>query len=284
MLSLSPGLLSSGLHVDLAIVGCSDTDGEQAYNLDGEEVWYADFVNKRGVDPQPSFIDHISYVEGAYTQAEVNQQICRSSLKTGLEAIKDIPLENGKEKMLSPESLEKDGVELERVHQITFLGVTVDDTINWKAHIENVQTKVARSFIHSHLEYTPRSGEKISCVVEHASLSKPLVTDWETKTGQGKTIHSLGSSSGSEISDSSEIRRRAVEFYLDPFNSELKDFPDLQSGFFSGLPRVNAEANKKLEGQLTMKERYTDEYAEWKSSWDRWSLCGFLQILLACDL
>nr|XP_040027051.1 H-2 class II histocompatibility antigen, E-S beta chain-like [Gasterosteus aculeatus aculeatus] len=31
---------------------------------------------------------------------------------------------------------------------------------------------------HSHLEYTPRSGEKISCVVEHISLSKPLVTDW----------------------------------------------------------------------------------------------------------
>uniref|UniRef100_A0A4W6C3Q2 Ig-like domain-containing protein n=1 Tax=Lates calcarifer TaxID=8187 RepID=A0A4W6C3Q2_LATCA len=32
--------------------------------------------------------------------------------------------------------------------------------------------------IHSHLEYTPRSGEKISCVVEHASLKEPLVTDW----------------------------------------------------------------------------------------------------------
>ncbi|KAM7376882.1 hypothetical protein PAMA_013582 [Pampus argenteus] len=33
--------------------------------------------------------------------------------------------------------------------------------------------------IHSHLEYTPRSGEKISCVVEHASLKEPLVTDWD---------------------------------------------------------------------------------------------------------
>uniref|UniRef100_A0A668SDH0 Ig-like domain-containing protein n=1 Tax=Oreochromis aureus TaxID=47969 RepID=A0A668SDH0_OREAU len=31
---------------------------------------------------------------------------------------------------------------------------------------------------HSHLEYKPRSGEKISCVVEHASLSEPLITDW----------------------------------------------------------------------------------------------------------
>ncbi|XP_042257860.1 DLA class II histocompatibility antigen, DR-1 beta chain-like [Thunnus maccoyii] len=33
--------------------------------------------------------------------------------------------------------------------------------------------------IQSHLEYTPRSGEKISCMVEHASLQEPLVTDWD---------------------------------------------------------------------------------------------------------
>uniref|UniRef100_A0A668SYH5 Ig-like domain-containing protein n=1 Tax=Oreochromis aureus TaxID=47969 RepID=A0A668SYH5_OREAU len=31
---------------------------------------------------------------------------------------------------------------------------------------------------HSYLEYTPRSGENISCVVEHVSLSEPLITDW----------------------------------------------------------------------------------------------------------
>ncbi|KAF4109765.1 H-2 class II histocompatibility antigen, E-S beta chain-like [Onychostoma macrolepis] len=33
--------------------------------------------------------------------------------------------------------------------------------------------------IHSHLEYTPKSGEKISCVVEHASSTKPIITDWD---------------------------------------------------------------------------------------------------------
>ncbi|XP_063325245.1 class II histocompatibility antigen, B-L beta chain-like isoform X2 [Pelmatolapia mariae] len=32
---------------------------------------------------------------------------------------------------------------------------------------------------HSHLEYTPRYGEKISCMVEHASLREPLITDWD---------------------------------------------------------------------------------------------------------
>uniref|UniRef100_A0A667XML7 Ig-like domain-containing protein n=1 Tax=Myripristis murdjan TaxID=586833 RepID=A0A667XML7_9TELE len=33
--------------------------------------------------------------------------------------------------------------------------------------------------IHSHLEFTPRSGEKISCMVEHISLSDPVIRDWD---------------------------------------------------------------------------------------------------------
>ncbi|KAM4714228.1 H-2 class II histocompatibility antigen, E-S beta chain-like isoform 2-T2 [Anableps anableps] len=32
--------------------------------------------------------------------------------------------------------------------------------------------------VHSTLEYTPRSGEHISCRVEHASLKEPLITAW----------------------------------------------------------------------------------------------------------
>ncbi|XP_061565960.1 H-2 class II histocompatibility antigen, E-S beta chain-like [Cololabis saira] len=32
---------------------------------------------------------------------------------------------------------------------------------------------------HSHLEYTPRSGEKISCVVHHVSLKEALKIDWD---------------------------------------------------------------------------------------------------------
>ncbi|KAF5904298.1 MHC class II beta chain, partial [Clarias magur] len=32
--------------------------------------------------------------------------------------------------------------------------------------------------VHSHLEYTPESGEEISCVVEHASFKKPMSYKW----------------------------------------------------------------------------------------------------------
>ncbi|XP_051760010.1 H-2 class II histocompatibility antigen, E-S beta chain-like isoform X2 [Ctenopharyngodon idella] len=34
--------------------------------------------------------------------------------------------------------------------------------------------------IHSELEYTPKSGEKISCVVEHASSTQPIVKEWDS--------------------------------------------------------------------------------------------------------
>lgn len=33
--------------------------------------------------------------------------------------------------------------------------------------------------IHSYLEYNPKSGEEISCMVEHVSLSEPLVQRWD---------------------------------------------------------------------------------------------------------
>nr|XP_009302413.1 rano class II histocompatibility antigen, A beta chain-like [Danio rerio] len=33
--------------------------------------------------------------------------------------------------------------------------------------------------IHSELEYTPGPGEKISCLVEHASSSEPMIYDWD---------------------------------------------------------------------------------------------------------
>ncbi|KAI4880976.1 hypothetical protein NFI96_001098 [Prochilodus magdalenae] len=43
--------------------------------------------------------------------------------------------------------------------------------------------------IHSHLVYTPsKSGEKISCVVEHASSNKPIIQDWSESLSESDTI------------------------------------------------------------------------------------------------
>lgn len=85
------------LHEDLAVVGCSDSDGEMTYTLDGEEKWYADFKKGKGVDPPPDFIGSFRYQEGVYEQAVANQQVCRSNLKVCRIGMKDIPVEKGKE-------------------------------------------------------------------------------------------------------------------------------------------------------------------------------------------
>ena len=82
------------------VIGCSDSDGEFAYNLDGEEKWVADFINNRGVYPQPSFIDPITYPEGVYQSAVANVQICKANLDVARQAMKDFKLENGKNKQI----------------------------------------------------------------------------------------------------------------------------------------------------------------------------------------
>uniref|UniRef100_A0A3Q1GW92 Ig-like domain-containing protein n=1 Tax=Acanthochromis polyacanthus TaxID=80966 RepID=A0A3Q1GW92_9TELE len=48
--------------------------------------------------------------------------------------------------------------------------------------------------IHSSLVYTPRNGEKISCVVEHASLKEPLRTYWGKYLSSDKEKIAIGAS------------------------------------------------------------------------------------------
>ena len=43
--------------------------------------------------------------------------------------------------------MEIDGVEIERVHEMKFLGVMIDDLISWKSHIKLVQTKLSKSIV-----------------------------------------------------------------------------------------------------------------------------------------
>ncbi|KAL6456311.1 hypothetical protein MHYP_G00348540 [Metynnis hypsauchen] len=40
--------------------------------------------------------------------------------------------------------------------------------------------------IHSHLEYKPKSGEKISCVVDHASSKEPIIVDWDNSLSRSE--------------------------------------------------------------------------------------------------
>ncbi|KAK0155419.1 Transposon TX1 uncharacterized protein [Merluccius polli] len=79
----------------------------------------------------------------------------------------------------------------------------------------------------------------------------------ERKNGQRKTIYSLRTGSGSEVSDSSEIRKCAVEFYRNLFKSEWTHNPDVHSSFLSGLPQVSEADNSELAAEVTLQELHT---------------------------
>uniref|UniRef100_A0A7N9AQZ6 Mamu class II histocompatibility antigen, DR alpha chain-like n=1 Tax=Mastacembelus armatus TaxID=205130 RepID=A0A7N9AQZ6_9TELE len=179
----------SGQHQDSRISGCSDSDGEDVYGLDGEEKWYADFVNKRGVEPQPSFIDHTSYEEGAYEGAVAQQQVCKQNLKLTRNAVKDLPLEN--DPPSSPIIYSRDDVELDQqntliCHVTGFYPAPVK--IQWTKNGQNVTegTSINVPFPNkdgsfrqtSRLEFTPQLGDVYSCTVDHPALDQPLTRIW----------------------------------------------------------------------------------------------------------
>ncbi|KAJ3614342.1 hypothetical protein NHX12_017916 [Muraenolepis orangiensis] len=79
----------------------------------------------------------------------------------------------------------------------------------------------------------------------------------EKKNGQRRVIHSLLSGTGQEITEPSQIRRRAVSFYSTLYASEYEEGETLSEGFWDGLPQVSEEANSQLEGPLTIQELQT---------------------------
>ena len=66
------------------------------YGLDGEVLWYADFNQKKGVEPQPAFVDHVSYPDG-YPQAVGDQEICKINLNNARTGLKNPPVDLGTE-------------------------------------------------------------------------------------------------------------------------------------------------------------------------------------------
>ncbi|XP_039679061.1 mamu class II histocompatibility antigen, DR alpha chain-like [Perca fluviatilis] len=190
-------------HEDLAIGGCSDSDGENMYSLDGEETWYADFINKRGVDPQPSFIDHITF-PGGYQQAEANQQICRANLKVDREAYKNPPLQL--DPPSSPMVYTKEAVELREKNTLIcyvtgFYPAPV--IFSWTKNGENVTEGSSTNVPYpnkdgsfnqfSRLDFIPQLGDIYSCTVNHLALDQPLTRIWGQTTLFTLTLNTVSS-------------------------------------------------------------------------------------------
>ncbi|KAK2863582.1 hypothetical protein Q5P01_003115 [Channa striata] len=206
------------LHDDIAITGCSKSDGEDMYGLDGEERWYADFINKKGVMTLPGFVDPASYQEGVYQTAEANQQVCKSNLDQLVKVYKDIPPKF--DPPSSPMIYTRDDVELGEkntliCHVTGFYPAPVK--VHWTKNGEKVTEGTSINVPYfstegvfsqmSRLDFVPQQGDIYSCAVEHPALKEPLTRMWVVEVqqpsvgpavfcGLGLTIGLLGVAAG----------------------------------------------------------------------------------------
>ncbi|TDG99327.1 hypothetical protein EPR50_G00192970 [Perca flavescens] len=188
------GLLCVSADV-LRIEGCSETDGEVMYGMDGEEAWYADFKNKKGVKVLPSFVDPVRVPEGLYEESVINRHGCKGALEFTREAFKDLPLQQD-----APSSLmvyTKESVELgEKNTLICYVtGFYPAPVIfSWTKNGENITEGSSTNVPYpnkdgsfnqfSRLEFIPQLGDIYSCRVKHVALEKPLSRIWDVEKTQ----------------------------------------------------------------------------------------------------
>lgn len=75
------------VHEDFYLMGCSNTEREYMYGMDGEELYYADFIKGVAVDVIPDFADPIT-MPGVYEQGLADMQVCKSNLDVAIKAYK----------------------------------------------------------------------------------------------------------------------------------------------------------------------------------------------------
>lgn len=205
------------VHEDFAIGICSDTEAERMFGFDEEELWHADFNQKRGVETLPDFGDPITF-PGFYENSVRNTEICRSNLALWTKAFKSPPPE-----MDAPQTsiYPKDDVELSVqntliCHVTGFYPPSV--SISWTKNNANVTKGISLSQyrprndgtfnIFSTLKFTPAEGDIYSCTVNHRALQgQPQTKTWDVDVtlpsvgpavfcGVGLTLGLLGVAAG----------------------------------------------------------------------------------------
>ncbi|XP_063325766.1 HLA class II histocompatibility antigen, DR alpha chain-like [Pelmatolapia mariae] len=178
------------LRSDVHITGCSDSDGEDMYGLDGEEIAYTDFNKQEEIYSLPPFVEPFTYQDGVYEQAVTVQQSCRESIQKVGKFMKDYPPEQDVPSavMIYTRDDVEFGVQNTLICHVTgFYPAPVN--ISWT---KNGQKVIERSTINvpypnkdgsfkqtSRLQFTPWLGDVYSCAVQHLSLTKPLTKYYE---------------------------------------------------------------------------------------------------------
>ncbi|XP_062398237.1 H-2 class II histocompatibility antigen, A-R alpha chain-like isoform X2 [Sardina pilchardus] len=210
---------AKNVHEDAALTGCTDTDGEDMYGLDGEEKAHADWKAGKYVMTLPEFADPFEYVEGTYEAALANQQVCKTNLETVTKAYKNPAVAQAPPmSSIYPRDDVMVGSENTLICLVTgFYPPQLNVTWTKNNHIvtKGVSTSQLRVNVNEGtfsqfymLQFTPQPGDMYTCTVEHSALERPMTREFDVEEvpepslgpsvfcGVGLTLGLLGVATG----------------------------------------------------------------------------------------
>ncbi|KAK9970370.1 hypothetical protein ABG768_026317 [Culter alburnus] len=177
------------LHEYFGIHGCSETDGEDMHGIDGEEMWHADYNQKRGVVTLPDFGNPIVF-PGYYETSVIEMKGCKSDVATLTNIFKSPPPEmDAPQTSIYPKDDVQLGVQNTLVCHVTgFYPPSL--SISWTKNNVNVTEGMSLSQYRpkadgtfnafSTVRFTPIEGDIYSCTVNHIALQgQPQTKTWD---------------------------------------------------------------------------------------------------------
>ncbi|KAL6456297.1 hypothetical protein MHYP_G00348400 [Metynnis hypsauchen] len=178
-------------HMEISITLCSDTDKEDMYGLDGEELSHADFNQKKIIMTLPQFGDPFTFEEGAFEQSISDLEACKQNLGVFVKTF-NYPAEPKDAPQSSLYS--KDDVELGSRNTLVcyITGFYPPHVrVSWTRNNVNVtdRASLSRYYLNddetynlvSTLSFTPEQGNIYTCTVEHTALDRPLTKTWDVQ-------------------------------------------------------------------------------------------------------
>ncbi|XP_063051577.1 rano class II histocompatibility antigen, B alpha chain-like [Engraulis encrasicolus] len=207
------------VHVDYRLLGCTDSDGEDMYGLDEEEMRHADWKAGKYVSTFPAFADPIRFPDTSYQQALNNQQICKQNLDMAIRAYKT-PAVAEAQPMSSIYS--RNQVKLGTANTLICLVTGFYPprlNMTWTRNNKIVTMGASNSELRMNLndgtyrqfftlKFTPEERDIYTCTVEHSALGMPMTREFEVDVppeasvgpsvfcGVGLTLGLLGVATG----------------------------------------------------------------------------------------
>uniref|UniRef100_A0A8C2IAA2 Ig-like domain-containing protein n=1 Tax=Cyprinus carpio TaxID=7962 RepID=A0A8C2IAA2_CYPCA len=174
------------------LIGCSDTEREDMYDLDGEEIYYYDFNKKKAVVAIPEFADSESFQFPTDFEPSVhNTQMCKDFLalftnNSEHQAEQADPPQTS----IYPRNDVVVGVENTLICHVTgFFPPPV--RVSWSKNNVNLTENITLSQyrpssdgtynLFSTLKIIPLEGETYSCTVNHKALLQPQTKIWDVE-------------------------------------------------------------------------------------------------------